>query len=275
MKRSLLIVALFLVTFPLLADDTCSAYMRLGALYEVRGLMMKPYASTYDVDTAIDRRLERLREGWTIWARPDKDAPRDKHTHVVAAANGASSDSFEVSGSHVFEVKVVVPSKRSLFNKNAPVYVGTLRVNYEIDGKSRTKSEAINAWMNPDTTRTLYIDGIADRANAAVDVSTNQKDTNQSVVEIHFVQAVPRDDPSNPAYDTIQSLQRIRSTTDAFTIDDEIARAERQLFPESESIPLLSIIGDLHRAAEMMHSKKEGDYDKGERLLKETMRRLR
>ena len=97
----------------------------------------------------------------------------------------------------------------------------------------------------------------------------------QSIVEIHFVQAVPRDDPGNPAYDAIQSLVRVRETTDAETIDDEIARAERELFPSSEPLPLASIISDLRRANELMRSKKDTDYNKGESLLKETLRRLR
>ena len=274
--KHLAAAAALLAALPLLADDSvCNDYARLGALYEVRALMMKSYTSSSDVNQALDRHLERLREGWMVWTRPDKDAPRDKHGHTVAAANGATSDTFEATGAHAFEVKVVVPAKRSLFNKNAPVYVGTLRVNYEMGGEQRTKNEAINAWMNPDTSRTLYIDGIADRANAAVDVSTNAKDVKEALVEIHFIQAVPRDDPQNPAYDTIQSLDRIRGNTNADTIDDEIAKAEEQLFPGSNSIPLLSVVEDIRRAAELMRSKKDGDFKEGQRLLKETMERLR
>ena len=277
MKKTAL-AAFFLFVTPLLAapaDQQCRDFMRLGALYEVRSMMMKPYASSYDVDEFIDSQLARMREGWVRWERPDRDAPVDKHVHTVAAVNGQTSDSFEASGSHAFQVKVVVPSKRSLFNKNNPVYVGKVGITYETNGHTRTKTQTIDAWMNPDTSRTIDLEGIADRADAALEASAGAKDVKEAIVEIHFIQAVPRDDPQNPAYDTIQSLKRVRDTTDAYTIDDEIARAERELFPSSDPLPLASIISDLRRANELMRSKKDTDYNKGESLLKETLRRLR
>lgn len=277
--KKLAFIAFFLFVTPLFAaapnDQQCRDFMRLGALYEVRSMMMKPYASSYDVDQFIDSQLDRLREGWIRWERPNRDAPVDKHIHTVAAANGQSSDSFEASGAHAFQVKVVVPSKRSLFNKNNPVYVGKVGITYQMNGRTLTKTQTIDAWMNPDTSRTIDLEGIADHADAALEASTNAKDVKQAIVEIHFIQAVPRDDPQNPAYDTIQSLKRVQGTTDADMIDDEIARAERELFPSSDPLPLASIIADLRRANELMRSKKDTDYNKGESLLKETLRRLR
>src|SRR5260370_41382664 len=100
MKR-LAIAAVFLaLAAPLFAtnNDQCRDFMRLGALYEVRSMMMKPYASSFDVDDFIDKQLARMREGWVRWVRPDGNPPVDKHIHTVAAVNGSSSDSFEASG---------------------------------------------------------------------------------------------------------------------------------------------------------------------------------
>jgi len=270
MKIALAAALLFAAT-----TNDCRDYMRLGALYEVRALMMKPNSSSYEVDEFIDKQLARMREGWVRWVRPDRDAPIDKHIHTVAAVNGTNVDSFEASGSHAFQVKVVVPAKRSLFNKNNPVYVGKVGITYDVDGRSRTKTQTIDAWMNPDTSRTIDLETIADHVDAALEASTKSNDVKEAIVEIHFVQAVPRDDPANPAYDAIQSLARVRDTTDADTIDDEIARAERELFPSTDPIPLMSIVTDLRHANELMRSKKDKDVEEGERLLKETLRRLR
>ena len=97
----------------------------------------------------------------------------------------------------------------------------------------------------------------------------------ESLVEIHFMQAEAQDDPANPAYDTIRSLDRIRRNTDADTVDDEIASRERELFPNAEPLPLLSIIADLHHAEELIRSKKDEDHENGFRLLRETLRKLK
>jgi hypothetical protein len=278
-------IALLMIAAPLFAADVadpCSAYMQIGALYEVRALMMKPYASTYDVDKFINERVEQLRDPlpdggyrWVRWIRPDRDAPFDKHGHTVAAVQGANSDSVEASGQHAFAVRVAVPAKKSLFSRNNAVYVGSVHVSYSVNGRTRTKDEKINQWMNPDTTRTIDLDAIADRAEASLDASTSAKNVKESLVEIHFVQAVAQDDPANPAYDTIRSLERIRRNTDADTVDNEIAKRERELFPGAEPLPLLTIVADLHRADELLHSKKDEDHERGIKLLRETMRKVR
>ena len=40
-------------------------------------------------------------------------------------------------------------------------------------------------------------------------------------------------------------------------------------------MPLLAIVQDLRRADELMRSDKAGDQEKGNKLLRETLRRLR
>jgi hypothetical protein len=127
--------------------------------------------------------------------------------------------------------------------------------------------------MNPDTSRTIEFDTIADRANASVDVSTN--DPGKAVAEIHFRQAVAQDDPSNPDYATIQSLNRVRSSTDAATVDSEIAAVEQSIFPGSESLPLLTVLDELRRADKLIRSTKTDEQEKGQKLLKDTLSRLR
>ncbi len=284
MKR-LIAVAILTAATPLFAietDDCRAALTHLTALYEIRSLMMKRYTSSYDVDRLIDRRLDQLREPlpgggyrWVRWVRRDSDAPTDKHGHSVGAVNSSGSDTFESSGDHAFVVRVVVPQKRSLFNANHAVYVGNVRINYTANGRTRTKEEPINNWMNPDTSRTIDLGTIADHVEVSLDASTAAKDVKQALVEIHFKQAVSEDDPANPAYSTILALERIRSSPDPRTIDAEIASIESGLFPGSESLPLLSIVADFRRADELLRSSKSDDQEKGDKLLKETLRRLR
>lgn len=282
--HKLLAAALLFVATPLLAVDAgdCAAYQQLGTLHELRNFALRPHTSSYEIDGWIDQRIDQLRGPlagggyrWIRWVRPDSGASIDKHVHTVAAANPAGSDSFEASGDHPFAVKVVVPSKRSLFNKNSPVYVGAVRISATIDGRTRTKNESINAWMNPDTSRTFDLEAIADHAQVSIDASTAAKDAGQSVVEIHFVQARAQDDPANPAYDTVRSLGRLKGSTSPEAIDEEIATLERALFPSTEPVPVATVFADLRRADSLIRSKKPEDQEKGEKLLHDVMKRVR
>ncbi len=263
-----LFIALLLIAIPASAVDSgdCS---RLAALYEIRSLMMKRYSSSYDVGQAIDRRLADMRRGYVIWVRHDADAPTDKKVHKLRGNGGA--DRFESESDHAFAVRVVVPSKRSMFNGNNPVSVGGVTINYTVNGRSKTRTERIDTIMNPDTSRTFDLGVIADHMQVAVDVDSKS----EAVVETHYRQATAEDDPANPAYGTIQSLARLGSSPDAQAVDDEIASVERSLFPSSDSLPLLSIVHDLRRADELMRSKKQDEQEKGDKLLRETLRRLR
>jgi hypothetical protein len=282
-KRIFLALAMLCLATPLLAvdlNDQCRAYTHLGTLYEIRSLMAHSYISSYDVHKAIDNRVEALRVPlgngsyrWVRWVRLDKNAPDDKEVHEVRASRGSTGDTFEASADHPFNVKVIVPDKRSVFNKNSPVYVGTLRVDYTVSGRQFHKELAINDWMNPDTSRTIEFDTIADHAQATVDVSTN--DPGKAIAEIHFRQAVAQDDPANPDYGTIESLNRIRSSTDPATVDSEIAAVERSLFPTADPVPLLTILDDLRRADKWINSSKTDEQEKGHKLLKDTLSRLR
>ncbi len=65
-------------------------------------------------------------------------------------------------------------------------------------------------------------------------------------------------------------LRRLRNSSDRDAIDDEIAKME-----PAGSLPLYRIVRELRRADELLRSKKQEDQDKGDKLLKETLRRLR
>jgi hypothetical protein len=283
MKRTLLLCAIVLVAAPVFASD-CNDLMQLGALYEIRSLMMRGGASSSDVQRIVDRHIEQLREPladggyrWVRWVRPSGDGPTDKHVHTVGAVHGSGdADSFEAIGEHAYAVRIVVPNKRSLFKGNNRVYVGDVEMTYDDrSGRRQRETRHINRWMNPDTSETFDLSGIYDHVLATTQVSVEERDRKEAVAEIHFKQAVAEDDPENPAYPTIRALNRIRDNVTPSTVDYEIGELERSLFPRSESVPLLAIIHDLRRADELMRSDKSDDQEKGNKLLKETLRRLR
>lgn len=278
MKR--LILAFALLATPAFAlDNECPELRRLAALYEIRTAMLNPYSN---IPGLIDAQIDDLREPvgggdyrWVRWVRPSDEGPVDKHGHTVVAIEGRDTDRFEKDGDHAYAVRVVVPRKRSLLNANNPVWVGTVQVAYEVDGRSRTKTENVNAWLNPDTSRTIDLGAIADRVDVSMDVATAQRHAKEAIVEIHFREAVMQDDPANPSYDTIRMLHGLRNSATPYDVDNEIARAERAVFPDAQPIPLLAIIADLRRADDLLRSSKEDDQAKGEKLMRDTLRRLR
>lgn len=286
MKRALAFLATLFFVAPLFAIDRtdCGNLTHLAALYQVRSLMLRRYTSADDVQRFIDRRIDELREPlpdggyrWVRWVRPTSDGPTDKHVHTVNAVQGQGDpDSFEATGDHAYAIRVVVPSKRSMFKGNNPVYVGDVQISYRDDsGRRRSDVMHVNRWMQPDTSQTFDLPGIFDRVVVTAPVAVESRDRREAVAEIHYKQAVPRDDPANPAYSTIQALNRVRTTPDAATVDAEIAALEESLMPQTDSLPLLTIVRDLRKADELIRSDKSDDQEKGNRLLKETLRRLR
>ncbi len=271
----------FLLLLPVCAfgieAGDCASANQLVALYQIRSLMLRGDTSSYDIDKFIDQKMDALREPtagsgfrWVRWVRPSRDPEYDKKGHNVVAVQGSGSDTFEASGDHAYAVRVAVPSKRSLLNGNNAVYVGNVHVRYTSGGRERTRDEAINGWMNPDTTRTVDLGAIADHVDVSLDSSTASKNVRQALVEIHLLKAVPQDDPANPNYDTIVMLKRLRDSTDRDAIDEEIAKLD-----PSDSFPVYRLVRQFRRADELMHSKKQEDQEKGDKLLKETLRRLR
>jgi hypothetical protein len=282
MKQLLLLLLLASPALAIDVDECGGTLSHVSALYELRSLMMKSYTSSYDVQRFVDGRIEQLREPlpqggyrWVRWVRPGGEGPFVKETVTVAAEQGVSTDNVEADGSQVYAVRVVVPRKRSLLNANNPVYVGTVRIDYEENGRPRERSETINQWMNPDTTRTIDLGTIADRVQASLGAATSRRNRREAVVEIHLRQAVAQDDPSNPSYSAIRALQRVRESPDPVTVDAEIAAIERTAFPGTDSLALLTIISDLRKADEWMRSEKPEEQEKGLKLLRETLRRLR
>jgi hypothetical protein len=253
-------VLLFAAT-PLLADE-CTA---LRELYAVRAMAL---SSAYSVDSHIDKRLNVLRAGWVRWVRPAGEGPYDKKLHRTKATKSALDD-FEASGEHAYAVRIAVPAKRTVFYGNNPVYVGTVEIRY--DGKTIT--EKINATMQPDTSRTIDLKTIADRVD--VRLASGSDKPGESLVEVHFKQAVAEDDPKNPNYETVRALQRIRGSSDPRTIDDEIEDLEERVVPDATPLPLVEIITELRRADDLIRSKKDEDQERGNRLLRDTLRRLR
>lgn len=275
--RKLAIFLLLLVAPAAFASDDCSQVEALDALYGVRDLVIRN-AGSYTITSAIDDAIENLRgpqsDGsyrWVQWVKPSGTPPTLKREHPVSAVQGSgTTDSFEASGEKPFAISVVVPKKRSLFSGNNPSWIGEVVIEFTLDGKTRTRKETINAWLNPGTSRTFDLGTIADDARVRAETATNAKTTKgEALVEIHFLQAVEQDDPENPQYETIRSLQRVRSSSSPEVLDAEIGKLERRLFPSLQTYRFTYLISKTREAEELLLSTKAEDQDKGKKLLKE------
>jgi hypothetical protein len=283
LKRTIAICLTLLAALPLMARDDCNpAFAGLAVLYDIRNAMLTS-SSEYDVRERIDKRIDDLRdplpEGgyrWVHYARPSGEPPTITKGHsVVASQEDRNPDVFEASGAHVFAVRVVVPRKRSLFKGNNRVYVGGVRIRYDVEGRSRSQSKPINRWMEPDTSQTFDLDTIANHVDVSIDAATAPNDSRESLVEIQLRQAVAQDDVDNPAYPAIRALQRVRATTEPRVIDDEIATLEHSVFPSSSSLPVTTVIDMLRRGHKLLESSKEEEQEKGRKMIREALRSLR
>lgn len=129
-------------------------------------------------------------------------------------------------------------------------------------------------WFEPDTSKTFDLGVIADRAEVSLDTSTKRENQKDALVEIHFRQAVPRDDPDNPNYALIEMLKRMRAEeklTPA-AIDYEIAKLERRLFPDLDSIPFTAVVMRLREANAFLRSEKPEDQEKARKIIADVVR---
>lgn len=275
MRKLPLLVFMLLSAVPVFAAYDCDSDARaLNALYDIRDLMITR-ASTYTIDNRITMHIETLRDPlpqggyrWVIWVRPSGDAPVQKKSHVVASVkDDGESETFESASDHPFEVRVVVPRKRSTFGANKGVFVKRLTVRYERDGKQQQFEKVIDKWMAPDTSQSFDLSGIVDRADAQLEVATKSGDVKQAVAEIHFRQAVATDDPDNPHFDTIQALKAIASDSSPDRLEREISLRERRLFPDARFVRLVPLFEQIRTATDLLKSDKPEEQEKGKKAL--------
>jgi hypothetical protein len=282
--------AALLLLVPLSAfgiEDECSADLAaLQAFYAVRDAMLQPSPLSYTIDSRIDESLDALRGPlgngayeWVRYVRPSGEGPVLKQEHLISSAHDSDEiETFEAEGTHPYAVRVVVPRKRSIFKANKPAWVGGVEIRYWFEGKPKTIQKRIDQWMAPDTSKSFDIGVIADRAEVSVETATKSGDRKESLVEVHFRQAVPQDDTGNPNYETIQTLKKLRDgssgTDPEVTLDAEIGRLEKRLFPAADSVPLATIVTRLREAEKLMRSEKPEDVESGRKLFLDTMRLL-
>jgi hypothetical protein len=286
MKRILVVAALVALTIPLAARaqrvDDCAALQTLQALYEIRQLSMSAHPNSYTIDRAIETHLDRLRDPlptggyrWVRWTRPAGDGPVVKREHIVQADQGSGDlEVFEADATVPYAIRIVAPRKRSLTKANKEVWVGTVNVRYWTEGKMKTMERRVDTWLMPDNSRTLDLGVIADRAEVTVETGTKSANRGQALVEVHFRQAVAQDDPANPNFQGIEALKRLEYAVDPSTLDLEIARLERQLFPGIEVTPFTTIIARLREAETLLRSEKEEEKEKGRKALADVVRAL-
>ena len=286
MKRTLVAVALFALTIPAAAraqsDADCAALQTLQALYEIRHLAMSAYPNSYTIDQAIETHLDRLRDPlptggyrWVRWTRPSGDGPVVKREKIVQADQASGDlEVFEADAAVPYAIRIVAPRKRSLTKANKELWVGTVNVRYWSQGQMKTMERRVDTWLMPDNSRTIDLGVIADRAEVSVETGTKSANRGQALVEVHFRQAVAQDDPANPNFQGVEALKRLEYSVDPATLDLEIARLERQLFPGVTVTPFTTIVARLREAETLLRSEKEEEKEKGRKALADVVRAL-
>jgi len=273
-------ILLLLPTLALAQADSCSEVQSLRALYDVRQAMLLTSPSSYDINRRIEFHLDRLREPlpgggyrWVRLVRPSGDGPVQKREKLLRATYGIS-EIFEADSALPYSVRIVVPRKRSLTRANHEVWVGDIQIRYWSEGRMETMERTVDAWLQPDNSRTFDLGVIADRAEIEVETATRSQFVGDALVEVHFRQAVAEDDPMNPNAEGIRALTRLNYTTDPVALDLEIARLEQRLFPGIDVTPFATVIARVREAETLLRSDKEEDREKGRKVLAEVIRTL-
>jgi len=283
MKRSLTCLLLLVLSAPVGASGDCPDVEALNALYGVRELVIRD-APSYTISSEIDDQIERLREPlpgggyrWVRLVRPaDGEGPFDKTRHFVRSASVDSPDIFEAEAANAWAVSIVVPRKRSLFHSNKESWVGDATITCTVEGRTETRRESIQRWMKPDTKHTVDLGGaIADSCRVRVETATRTEFLDEeALVEVHIREAVEEDDPDNPNAEAIRILRKIRYSASPETLDYEIAKLERRLFPNLYSYPFATLLAETREAQKLLASEKEDDQKKGREKLEEVVKDL-
>jgi len=284
MKRLAVVLAVVLSTIGLRADDACIEDVRtLGMLYQIREMVLSPSDSNWEISQRIDQLVDLMREPlpdggyrWVHMIRPDAGGPVEKDGHMVQAIHATGDlDSFESTQPAVYAVRIVVPRKKSLFRANEKVWVERVVLRIRADGGESERIEKIGKWMSPDTSRTIDLGVIADRVDARAEVATAPATKGQALVELHFLEAVPRDDPDGPHYDAIMTLGRIRNDLSPENVDLEVGRLEKRLYPASDPFAVTLLLTRLREYDRLMKSDKPEDQEKAKKKFSEIERSLR
>ncbi len=283
MKRALLAFALLLVPIAAPAQESCPEdVFLLRNLYELRELMLLPSSGSWDFSERLNGQIDAIREPlgdgtyrWVDYSVPRSDGPVTRRDRLVNTADGTGDfDSLEASGTKIYAVRLVVPRKRSLFRANESLRIGMLRITTVTDGESSTREMPLDRWFSPDSSKTIDLDGIADRVTVSVAATTHAEDVGEALVEIHLLQAVPTDNPDNPHFDTLQVLRRLGSSWDPYVLELEIGRAEQRLFPEARPLPLLVVLPQLREVQRLLSSEEPADRNKAIEELSKALKSL-
>jgi len=283
MRRYLTFLVLSLMAAPLQASDDCREVEALNALYGVRELLIRN-ASSFTISSEIDDHVDRLREPlpeggyrWVLLVRPPAgEGPYDRTKHFVRSSSEESPDIFEAVASNAWAVSIVVPRKRSLFRGNEESWIGDATITCTIEGRTETRRESIQRWMKPDTSHTVDLGGpIADSCHVRLETATREEFLDEeALVEIHIREAVEQDDPENPNAETIRLLRKIRYSASPETLDYEIAKLERRLFPNLHSYPFATLLSETREARRLLVSEKDEDREKGMKMLEEVVKQM-
>lgn len=262
--RGVLLGVVILLTTPVFGQDWAekieSDLQLLGALHQVRAMWVDPEVAEWQIDRWIDDQVETWRgplsdgtHRWVLRERPEVEV-LDRSEHLVYGTTDQPA-MVEDGDAWIYGVRIVVPRKRSLFRGNNRVWIEqiTIRTRGE-EGIPVEDTVPVRRWFAPNTSQTWDLETIVPRADVSVEAGADPEHRGESLLEIHFLESLERDDPSGPHYDSIKALTELEELLSADRIDDAIARVEMRLIPGARSVPVALVAQFLEEALTLIDS---------------------
>ena len=143
------------------------------------------------------------------------------------------------------------------------------------DGQVMKDTLEVGRWFAPNSSRTWDFETIVARADVVVEASAEADHRGESLLEIHFLQSVERDDPDGPYFQAIGMLEQLGRSLDAERIDRAIAETEDRLIPGAHSVPVAMVGELLTRALEALSSDDPEEREKGRVAVEQALEQLR
>jgi hypothetical protein len=109
-------------------------------------------------------------------------------------------------------LQIHAPKYRSgLFRNNGDTYVEKYKVEFSIQGKTRTINWEHKNWISRDSTVEIPLPGIAEWAKIEIVAGVEASDVGNAIIELRALRPIVKDDPKNPfsySIDQLKSLQK-------------------------------------------------------------------
>jgi hypothetical protein len=131
---------------------------------------------------------------------------------VNAVWKANQQQTFAAEARTAYMLQIHAPKYRSgLFRNNGDTYVEKYKVEFSIQGKTRTINWEHKNWISRDSTVEIPLPGIAEWAKIEIVAGVEASDVGNAIIELRALRPIVKDDPKNPfsySIDQLKSLQK-------------------------------------------------------------------